>query len=249
MVNVSVITLAILSALGGEVVRPEPVNKICPVIPGDKADPDISTLCQGHAVAFCCDRGMARFEDDPEQYADRLRDAVAGGNVPARAGLAEGSLSLDPDISKLFQGDALMRFSARVHPAVVYLAIAGVPLAWFGFATWAISGREAYAKADAVPLFAATVATILAVVTGTLAHHFRRCDLSMQYLVELHQAAVAVLAILLLVLSAVRQRRWDRLTGIWRWAYAAGLIMALALVGATGYMEGSLLLGPEKLSW
>ena len=49
-----------------------PINARCPVMPDENVDPSITTIYQGRTVAFCCDRCLAKFKANPEQYASRL---------------------------------------------------------------------------------------------------------------------------------------------------------------------------------
>lgn len=51
----------------------EPINKTCPV--ADRpAKEDVVTEWEGKKVAFCCNRCKARFEAEPEKYADKLKE-------------------------------------------------------------------------------------------------------------------------------------------------------------------------------
>jgi len=48
------------------------VQKTCPVMVGNKVDPNIFTEYEGKKVYFCCDYCKATFEAEPEKYLDRL---------------------------------------------------------------------------------------------------------------------------------------------------------------------------------
>ncbi|GMU21701.1 MAG: hypothetical protein AMXMBFR13_17910 [Phycisphaerae bacterium] len=245
--NVLVITLAILPTSGAVLVRPEPADRFPQMATEDEVRHGITATLLGRTDALGPDACSASRNADRDRSAGRPPDVVAQGHSPIGDGLRGGSQGLET--TKLSSGNEWLPILGRLHPAIVFLAIAGVPLAWYGFAIWTTTGQEAYAKADVVPLFAATVTTALAVATGSLAHGSTRFSSSVQYVVEIQQAAVAMLMVVLLFLIVVRLRGWHDLTGLWKWAYAGGLTMALALVGVTGYLEGSLLLGPDHLGW
>lgn len=48
------------------------VQNMCPVLPGNKIDPDIFTEYMGKRVYFCCPSCKAAFLKDPERYVPRL---------------------------------------------------------------------------------------------------------------------------------------------------------------------------------
>ena len=48
------------------------VQETCPVMVGNKIDPDIFTEYRGKKVYFCCESCKAAFEAEPEKYVDRL---------------------------------------------------------------------------------------------------------------------------------------------------------------------------------
>ncbi|MHC4213464.1 MAG: YHS domain-containing protein [Planctomycetota bacterium] len=47
-------------------------NTVCPVMIGNKVDPQISSVYQGKTVFFCCLSCKSAFEKDPEKYLTRL---------------------------------------------------------------------------------------------------------------------------------------------------------------------------------
>lgn len=69
-------TIALLAVSVG-LLSAEPINKICPV--ADRpAKADVVTEWEGKQVAFCCNRCKARFEAEPERYADKLKEEQEG---------------------------------------------------------------------------------------------------------------------------------------------------------------------------
>jgi uncharacterized membrane protein len=137
----------------------------------------------------------------------------------------------------------------RVHPVIVHFPLAGVPLAFLGFLTWAVTGREAFAKADVPPLFVAALASIAAVITGNIAHDAMRFSGELHEIVERHEFVSTTIMVVALCLTALRVWRWNRLTGKWRWVYGVGLSVTCILVVITGYLGGSLVFGPDHLKF
>lgn len=62
------------------------VQTTCPVMAGNKIDPNIYTEYEGKKVYFCCQKCKAAFEANPEKYLDRLPQFAAvrsGGDGPS----------------------------------------------------------------------------------------------------------------------------------------------------------------------
>jgi YHS domain-containing protein len=71
---------------GGTEVESEIVQQTCPVMVGNKIDPNIYTEYEGKKVYFCCAKCKAAFEANPEKYLDGLpqfADAEVGGGKPS----------------------------------------------------------------------------------------------------------------------------------------------------------------------
>jgi uncharacterized membrane protein/YHS domain-containing protein len=250
-----------------------PINEWCPVLTDQKADPEITTVYRGKTVAFCCDRCRAKFLADPEKYAGRLPQfadspATMAGNThearedeghdmqrsdmvnhAARPAVPVERAEHHPDEGPVDLGDRRVPWLGRVHPVIVHFPLAGVPLALLGFLAWAVTGREAFAKADVPPLLVAALASIAAVITGNIAHDALRFSGALHEIVERHEFVSTTIMVLALCLSALRLWRWNRLTGRWRWVYGVGLSLTCMLLGITGYLGGSLVFGPDHLKF
>jgi uncharacterized membrane protein/YHS domain-containing protein len=50
----------------------QPVNTMCPVKDGSKADPAITFTYEGKVIAFCCNKCCAAFQKDPKAYLAKL---------------------------------------------------------------------------------------------------------------------------------------------------------------------------------
>jgi uncharacterized membrane protein/YHS domain-containing protein len=248
----------------------QPINEFCPVLTEEKADPKITTTYKGKVVAFCCDRCLAKFEADPERYADRLpqfaeaseipgtrrdagsSDAVRRGQDAAASTEDAGRAAADRDRHDhpaAETEDEAVPFLGRLHPVIVHFPVAGLPLALLGFLVWVLTRHEAFAKADIPPLAGAAVAAVAAVITGNIAHDAMRFSGSLHEIVERHQFVGTTVMVIVLVLAAFRVWRWNRMTGVWRGVYGGALLVACVLVGVTGYLGGSLVFGPDHFRW
>jgi uncharacterized membrane protein len=136
-----------------------------------------------------------------------------------------------------------------MHPAIVHFPVAGIPLALLGFMIWTLTGRTAFAKADVPPLVIGTLAAVVAVITGNIAHDAMQFSPSMHEIVEQHQLVSTTVMVVALLLLALRVWRWETLTGRWRWVYGGGLLLTSALLGLTGFLGGSLVFGPDHMAW
>ncbi|MHC4926189.1 MAG: YHS domain-containing protein [Planctomycetota bacterium] len=50
----------------------EILNKVCPVMVGNKVDPELYSTYQDKRVHFCCPSCKEAFDENPEKYLDRL---------------------------------------------------------------------------------------------------------------------------------------------------------------------------------
>lgn len=237
---------AIVSAIGFAALATPPeaaLNEWCPVMTEEKVDPAITTVHRGKTVGFCCDTCLKKFLANPAKYEVRLPQ-FAEPSTPAAGGRNESQ-----DQASDASGEDREPLLGRLHPTLVHFPLAGLPLALLGFLVWLATGGKAFAQADVLPLFAATLAAIASVVTGNIAHDAMRFSESLQVIVERHQLVSTTVMVMAICLSIFRLWRWNRLTGGWRWTYGCGLLIACGLLGFTGYLGGSLVFGPDHLAW
>lgn len=253
-----VVLAAILMTSANVAAQSPPINTECPVMEGEPIDPAITTVYKGRTIAFCCDRCLERFPRNPEKYAARISGWSPADESSADASTEEAPSSTaagaqedgaqDDAESAAASGDDDMSFFGRVHPALVHVPIAALPIALIAFLAWLASGKRSFANADAIPLLIAALVAAPTYLTGQQAEAGQRFSNNMHEIVEQHESAGLVVMVLALTLAAIRIWRWNRLTGSWMWAYGIGLVMASAVVGITGYLGGSLVFGPDHLS-
>ena len=251
-----VVLLAAASAApaGGPAPATAPaLNRFCPVMPEEEADPAMTLVYKGRVIAFCCDTCLGKFRNNPERYVGRL--ASLGTMRATRGHDGESDDDHDADEHAGASGppghehDEQNRppLLARIHPVLIHFPLAGLPMAWIAWAVWLRTRRDAWRLADVVPLSIAALASIAAVITGNIAHDSMRFGESLHDYVHWHQYAGTSLMVLTLLLTALRLWRWTRLGGRWMMLYGVGLTAACLLSVVTGYLGGSLVFGPDHL--
>jgi len=109
--------------------------------------------------------------------------------------------------------------------------------------------RDSFAHADAVPLFLATIAAGAAYWSGNVAEEASQFSAEMHEIAEQHETLSTIILVSCIVLTVFRIWRWKRLTGAWRGIYAVLLLVICGLLGWTGFLGGSLVFGPDHLTW
>ncbi len=228
------------------------LNRYCPVMPEEEADPALTLVYKGRRIAFCCDTCLGKFRNNPQRYIARLASL---GAMPAAEAHDESADGEDDEYDDA--GDGLSTHEheesdrppllARVHPVLIHFPLAGLPMAWIAWLIWTRTRRDAWTHADLVPLSVAAAASIAAVITGNIAHDSMRFGESLHDYVHWHQYAGTTLMVLTLLLTALRLWRWTRLEGRWMIVYGTGLTLAVLLSMVTGYLGGSLVYGPDHL--
>jgi YHS domain-containing protein len=69
-------------------------NELCPVMEGNKVDPNIFVIYQGKRVQFCCNICKAAFEREPEKYLAKLPQFA--GQAPKPRGGAWAAKLIEP---------------------------------------------------------------------------------------------------------------------------------------------------------
>ncbi len=234
------------------------LNRFCPVMPEEEADPAMTLVYKGRTIAFCCDTCLGKFRNNPERYVARLASL---GTMPASGAHDEDEGHDDAEahdedgehdeaagpLAHEHDEDNRPPLLARIHPVLIHFPLAGLPMAWIAWLAGLRSGREAWRMADVVPLSIAALASVAAVITGNIAHDSMRFGASLHDYVHWHQYAGTTLMVLTLLLAGLRIWRWTRLEGRWMMAYGAGLTVACLLSVVTGYLGGSLVFGPDHL--
>ena len=243
---ISTVLCGVLPARASE----QTINQWCPVLTDIKADPEITTIYQGKTVALCCDHCLAKFKADPERYLDRLEQFAHTAGQPSATTTATGKTGHAEKQGHDHQGavgeteEKQVSLLGRLHPVISHLPMAGIPLAFLGFIVWLLTKQQVFTKADVPALLAATVAAVVAVISGQIRHDAMSFRGTLDQILEQHQFAGITLMIFCLSLTALRIWRWNDLRGTWQWIYAGGLFVGSLLAGVVGYLGGSLVYGP-----
>lgn len=240
----------------------QPINATCPVMSGEPVDTNITTVHNGRTIAFCCDTCLTKFKAAPQRYLSGLPGFATTSQATqaaASAGPGPDAAAHEPDAAAPRGGPSAeehgevgqerVPWLGRVHPVLVHFPIAGLMLALLGFGLHAVTRRAEFAGADLVPLAVAGLSSIAAVISGNIAADAMRFGPRLHEIAELHEALSTTVMILSLGLLALRCWCWTGLRGPWWWVYGSGLLVACILVGATGYLGGALVHGPEHLAW
>jgi uncharacterized membrane protein/YHS domain-containing protein len=234
-------------AQGGPRASPgPPINTKCPVMTEEDVDPEITVEYMGRTIGFCCDRCVKKFQADPQRYLAALPADVRPGPAPAQSAAPSGAV---PGVAAPVPGEKPVPLLGRLHPAIVHLPIAGLPLALLSLLVWKATAREDFARADVVPLAAAALGALAAVYSGNTAEEFMRFGAEQHELVERHERFGQIVLYVTLALCALRAWRWRRLSGPLAGVYIVGLLAATGLVLLTGYLGGSVVFGPEHFAW
>lgn len=246
---ISTVLCGVLPARASEQV----INQWCPVLTDIKADPQITTIYQGKTVALCCDHCLTKFKADPERYIDQLEQFTHTASQSSATTTATEKTGHAEKQGHDHQGDVgetgkkQILLLGRLHPVIAHFPMAGIPLAFLGFIVWLLTRQQVFIKADVPALLAATVAAVVAVISGQIRHDAMRFSGALDQILEQHQFAGIMLMIFCLSLTALRVWRWNDLRGTWGWIYAGGLFAGSILTGVVGYLGGSLVYGPGHL--
>jgi len=102
----------------------EQVQVMCPVLPDEKVDPNISVEYEGRTVYLCCQRCKRLFETSPEKYADAivLVSASEAGEVTTDA--QDGGHDDEAGHDEAHHDESLLHEIGEMHPIAVHFPIA-----------------------------------------------------------------------------------------------------------------------------
>lgn len=228
---------------------PELVQLMCPVMPEQAVDPDLSVEFEGRTVYLCCQKCRQLFETTPEKYADAIVLTTVsdtwGDNTDTKIAGRGGGAGYE---TTSYDKDVLHKIG-DMHPIVVHFPVALLItaalarcLAVLGAVPWAGSAvRFCVWIGGAGALVAATLgwfgagAPAEAEALGDLVFNHRWLGV-----------ATALLSVILIVLVEREARKADeKSTKLTTFA----LIGVAILVGVTGHYGGMLTHGVDYLPW
>jgi len=211
------------------------LNKMCPVMTDEEIDPEMTIVYEGKTVAFCCCKCIERFQANPEKYLSRLPQ-FSSLTPTESGGTSDTTIHKTPLLG-------------RMHPIFVHFPIAAFPLCLFGFLIYLRTKHAQFAWADIVPLAAGMLGSILAVISGDTNADHSQFSQSLQEIVDRHETLSIAIMILAIILFIYRIWHWKVSTGNWRWIYCSGLLIIITMLSITGFYGGSLVYGPDHLTW
>jgi uncharacterized membrane protein len=216
----------------------EPVNKLCPVMVGEKVDPEIYVDHEGKRVWLCCDVCVEDFQADPEKYYHLLPQfggsQTPGEPAPAEAAPVEAGETGGTEETAKAEDH---RFGA-LHPMLVHFPVALTFAALFAGLLTFVSPRF-----RGIALFCIVFAAVLSVpafLVGEQAEEaMGRMSESRHETVEAHKlwGTISMYTLLGVALVNLVARFKPDSKGMWLFAFLL-LLGAAAVVGYTGYLGG-----------
>jgi uncharacterized membrane protein/YHS domain-containing protein len=265
-------------ATGQEATATRPaINRYCPVLTDQEADPNFTTTYQGQTIAFCCGKCLAKFEGNPQRYAGRLAgltsdDEPAGVNASAdentehghghdqalenaesdhesHAGGTEGAHEhMHEHEQPTAHGLArLIAWLGKFHPPMVNFPIAMLLGAAVAEVLLITTRRPLFADAGRFCLWFGAIGALAAAVLGWFFGGFHLSDES--WILTTHRWLGTSTALWSLVVLALGERSHRAPTPQRRRAFRLALLGSALLVGVTGFFGGSLIYGLEHYAW
>jgi uncharacterized membrane protein/YHS domain-containing protein len=212
----------------------KPLNPTCPVMEGEKVDPDLFVDYKGRRVWFCCESCVHDFRKNPEAYLAKLPQfaAAPAGEAPARA---------DPETPE--KAKAPEHPLGALHPIAVHFPIALIMVGAFAFALSFLFRGAFFRNAATFTVLLAAATAVPAWLLGEQAEEARgKMSEDLEDRVEKHGetalfAMIAQLAAgVLTALSALAARvRPLRLLAV------LAVLAAAGITGYTGFLGGEIL--------
>ncbi len=234
---------------------PGKVQMMCPVMPDEKIDPDISLEYEGQTVYFCCQKCRRNFETSPQRYASAI--VTTSGPVDHHAS-GEAGAGTQPSNDHDHSGDhGQARGSTqedvwskigRFHPMAVHFPIALLISAALARCLMLLGSTWA-GQAVRFCVWLGGVSAVIAAALGWLNAGWPGGDESFGDVIFNHRwlgVSAAVFGVVLIVMIEVEANRptkaLSNLTTL-------GLLVGAGLVGATGHFGGIMVFGPDYLPW
>ncbi len=201
----------------------EPLNPTCPVMEGEKVDPEIFIDFQGKRIWFCCDSCVEEFEAAPDAYLANLPQ------FSLEASAEDTEQSEEPEDHSL----------GALHPMLVHFPVA-LTMAALLAGLLSLLSRRRFAGIAFYCIFLAAVLSIPAFLVGEQAEDgLGRLSEDRHEMVESHElwGTISMYTLLGVALVQLVARVKPDSRGLWLFALLA-LLAAAAVVGYTGYLGG-----------
>lgn len=259
------VILVVLVTLAGGLMAADPtpaavpLNRMCPVLTDQEADPSIVVPFEGRRVALCCQRCKRQFLADPHQYAGNLpvlpvphhSDQSVSTASPA-SGIADhldDHHTAASDHAPPSGFAHLLRWLGQFHPALVHFPIALLMAAGMAELIFAFTGLAGARAAARFTLVGTACTAPVTVTVGWLAWWYGSFP-GMTGIADLHRwlgTAVALLA--LAAVGCLEYAHHHPEQRPWRGIARILLFSSVALVGLVGFLGGMLAYGPDHYAW
>ncbi len=243
-----------------------PVNQFCPLMPSETIDPGQTTLYQGQRVAFCCATCLNQFERNPARHAAKLTSLqYETSPSPAKSGDPDRPAATTHDHESHSHGGAsptrqvkhqhksqatfaarLVAWLGKFHPVTVHFPIAMLLGAAMAELSLIRTRKPFFAIAGRFCLWVGALGAVLAAVLGWFFGGFHFVDGS--WLLTSHRWVGTTAAAWSVLVLFFGERAVQTQAGS-RKGYRVVLFLGAGLVGAAGFLGGSLIYGLAHYAW
>ncbi len=223
---------------------------ICPVMFGNKIDPNTYSDFRGKRVFFCCKFCQQAFAKDPEKYLDKLPQ-FSIGNSGAHDDVAADHPEHD-DVDGAPHGLArVIRFAGQFHPIAVHFPIALIIVAAAAelLGVFTRTGKSLFLNASRFTIFVGALSGIAALLLGwaTGASANYPPDFSLTF--NLHRGIGTFASLAIVVCAILCELSYRRNNAALRSGYRVALGLSVVLISLTGYFGGILVYGLNHYTW
>ncbi len=228
----------------------EVVQTTCPVMEGNKIDPDIYTDYKGKRVFLCCQFCYQAFTKNPEKYLDKLPQfSIGSSGAPDDA--AAGTHEHD-DVDGVPHGLArVVRFAGQFHPIAVHFPIALIIAAAVAELLGALTsvGKRFFLNASRFAIFGGALSGIAAVLLGWATGASANYPPEFSLTFDLHRWVGVSTSLAIVVCVVLCELSYRRDNAALRSGYRVALGLSVALISLTGYFGGALVYGLNHYTW
>lgn len=218
---------------------------VCPVTPEEPVDPAIHVDHEGETIYFCCQRCRRQFLDDPDAYVSGVSTALAASGEDAHGHDHEHDHAAEtPSVPA-----RLLALAGRYHPVLVHFPIALLISGLIAEILGAFDRIRWFRDASRVLVLLGASGALVAAAAGWAAGLGASYRGEAARLLEVHRWSGTTTALLALVTLVASERYRVRPSTGRRISYLVALVLTAAVVGASGYLGGSLVYGIEHFTW
>ncbi len=247
--RIFLVMMVVLLAGAAHADAPADMNEWCPIMPDERAKPQYYADYEGARIYSCCGRCRGRFERNPEGFPEALALAQARAEATPHEHVHDETHNAHEPHAVHDHHDydhgvehPLLNWLGKHHPFVVHFPIAFLLVAAGVELVRMRRDRPSLADIARFCLWIGAVSAVIATVLGWFFGGFRIVD--DDWVMTAHRWIGTAVALSALVTLFFCERQDARGT-----AYRAGLFVTALLIGAAGFLGGSLIYGIDHLMW